>query len=150
MEPIISLLFVVLVCVISVVWLFCKYAKLTDAQARKVELVGYVLLLTALIWELVIKNVLSAGFYNAEWLFINEKVDNLFLMIESIINQTSFNTSSAWKQFQQLKVDEYVEMQLVTMDVIEAVLQIVSAACIAVGRYQDVRNSYKNKGKKRK
>lgn len=150
MEPILSLLLVVLVCVISAVWLFCKCAKLTDAQARKVELIGYVLLLTVLIWELVIKNILSEGFYNADWLFINEKIDTLFLMLESVINQTSFDTSKAWQDFQQMKVDEYLEMQLVTMDVIEAVLQIASAACIAVGRYQDVRNSYKNKGKKRK
>ena len=136
-----SMLVVGLVSVI--VWVYNNYIYLSDKAARKIEIFGYILLFSVVIWEMVIKNILSADFYDSNWLYLEQKLFALYIMLEDILNESTYDATQIWEIF-SLEDSEYVKKQLLTIDVIEAVLTVLSTVCIAVGRFQDLRKDAQN------
>ena len=136
-----SILIVGLVAV--VVWVYNNYIYLSDKTARKIEIFGYILLFSVIIWEMVIKNILSADFYDSNWLYLEQKLFALYIMLEDILNESTYDATRIWEIF-SLEDSEYIKKQLLAIDVIEAVLTVFSTICIAVGRFQDLRKGAKN------
>ncbi len=141
-----SILIVGLVAVM--VWVYNNYIYLSDKTARKIEIFGYILLFSVIIWEMVIKNILSADFYDSNWLYLDQKLFALYLMLEDILTESAYDATQIWEIF-SLEDSEYVKKQLLTIDVIEAVLTVFSTVCIAVGRFQDLRKGAKNEIKEK-
>lgn len=121
-----------------VVWFFCSYINISDEKARKIELYGYILLFAVVFWETFIKNVLFADFYDSNF-YIEQKLYALFLMLENILAGSVIETSGI-KDLILLKDSEYLKTQLVTIDVIEALLTLGSTVAIAIGRFQEIKN----------
>ena len=140
-----SILIVGLVAVL--VWVYNNYIYLSDKTARKIEVFGYILLFSVIIWEMVIKNILSADFYDSNWLYLDQKLFALYIMLEDILTESAYDATQIWEIF-SLEDSEYVKKQLLTIDVIEAILTVLSTVCIAVGRFQDLRKGAKKEIKK--
>lgn len=143
MGVIIELSILVVSLVAVVVWVYNNYIYLSDETARKIEIFGYILLFSVIIWEMVIKNILSADFYDSNWLYLEQKLFALYIMLEDILTESAYDATQIWEIF-SLEDNEYVKKQLLTIDVIEAVLTVLSTVCIAVGRFQDLRKGAKN------
>lgn len=131
-----SVLIVVLVAVL--VWFYNNYIYLSDKIARKIEIFGYILLFSVVLWEMVIKNILSADFYDSNWLYLEQKLFALYIMLEDILTESAYDATQIWEIF-SMEDSEYIKTQLLTIDVIEAILTVLSTVCIAIGRFQDLR-----------
>lgn len=138
------LLLVVGLVVGALVWFYCKYCKVSDALARKIEIIGYVLLFILVVWEFIVKDIMFESFYNADFLYINQKLHYIYSAITSLITGQTYDTVNGWNGFYANESSKYVQNQLLTVNVIEAVLQLTSVVCIAVGRFQELRTKKTN------
>lgn len=136
---VIVFVFIYLLLIIGVAVFVFNKLKLKDKTARQIEIVGYYLLFVVLVWELLFKNILSGNFYDADSYYSSEKLNVLFQMIESIINNTKPDTWELSKYFYGLKTTDYLNVQLLTIDIIESILKILSTVFIAVGRFQELK-----------
>ena len=122
----------------AIVWLFYIW-EFNDKTARKIEIVGYFLLFVVLVWEFFVKNILFDDFYNSDFFYINEKLGVIFRMLESIVRESSID---AWEQrthFFDTKMNDSLKMQLLTTDIIECILKVLSTVFIAIGRFQELK-----------
>ena len=63
----IFLMFIMIVVMVSVlVIVYYKFVKISDNWARKLEVLGYILLFIVFVWEFIVKNLLMENFYNAD------------------------------------------------------------------------------------
>ena len=135
--------FLVLLCITMVVmslffWYF-KFVRMKDSTARYFEICGYGILLVLLIWEFGIKNIAMNEFYNLDFWRIEEKLDYIFMGIQRIPLGSSMDTlKSSYSDIE--RGTEYVNQQMLFIDVAELVMQILSTAFIAVGRFQELKN----------
>jgi len=147
MSVVIDMLIYVIFTVGVLVWFYYKHIPLSDVWARRIEIFGYILLIVIAIWAFAIKNVAFGDFYNDDLFWINEKLYHIFHGIVSLHDGSSFDTAQAWKSFFAAESSEYVQEQLFTVDCIEAVLQVLSAGCIGIGRLQELKNNKKVKAR---
>ena len=138
MGTIISLFGIIAFCIALMTLCYCKYIKLSDVMARKVEIIGYVLLFIVLVWELVIKNLMMGQFYTANWFYLDQKLSYMFMMLEADLGIASINEQAIVDAFYSSTQSEYVRTQMTCIDVIESVLKILSTVFIAVGRFQEL------------
>jgi hypothetical protein len=131
--PIIILLFVVSIIVVALCYFYLKNVELRDERARKIEILGYVTLLIVIVWEFGIKNVLMSGFYNSDIFYISQKLDYIYNAVTDGTIQ-SYGNPSYWN----MRTNDAVETQILAVNVLEALLQIFSATCIAIGRVQEL------------
>lgn len=127
------------------VWIYYEYISISDTLARGIETAGYALLIVIAIWGFGVKNIALNDFYNDDWFYFNEKLEYIFRGITKISEGQHFDTVQAWDGFQAAKSSDFVETQLLAVDIAEAVLQISSVGCIAVGRLQELKNTKKKK-----
>ena len=128
-KPIVLIALVILGMIFALAWVFGSEIRLSNKTARKIEIFGYLLLVVLLIWEFVIKNICLEQFYNDDWVFLNEKL--------KILTGDTTDVNAFTDTFFQ-DTNKRVEIQLLTVDIIEAVLQILSTICIAVGRFHEL------------
>lgn len=135
--------FLILLCITMVVmslfFLYFKFVRMKDSTARYFEICGYGILLVLLIWEFGIKNIAMTEFYNLDFWRIEEKLNYIFMGIQKIPLGSSMDTlKSAYNDIE--RGTEYVNQQMLFIDVAELVMQILSTAFIAVGRFQELKN----------
>lgn len=125
--------------VTSLLFLYFKFVKIKDSTARYFEICGYGILLVLLIWEFGIKDIVMNEFYNLDFWMIGEKLNYIFMGIQRIPLGSSMDTlKSAYSDIG--RGTEYVNQQMLFIDVAELVMQILSTAFIAVGRFQELKN----------
>lgn len=138
----IILMFIIITAVISfLVIAYYKFVKISNNWARKLEVLGYILLFIVFVWEFVIKNLLMQNFYNADWHYLNQRLDYMFLMLEANLGIGAINEQAVIEGFRDAVQSEYVQGQIQCVNLIESVLQILSTIFIAIGRFQEIKNS---------
>lgn len=135
----IVILFYVILLVGLFIFLYYRIIPMKNETARFCEIIGYALLIVFIIWEMAIKDILLSEFYNDDWYYLNQKLNIMFDAIATLINNGSFDTNVAWKQF-NMNTSEYTNIQLLTVDWIEFFLQLFSTIGIAIGRFQELKN----------
>lgn len=130
---------VVMVSVLVIV--YYKFVKISDNWARKLEVLGYILLFIVFVWEFIVKNLLMENFYNADWYYLNQRLYYMFLMLEANLGIGAINEQAVIEGFKDAVQSEYVQSQLHFVNLIESVLQILSTIFIAIGRFQEIKNS---------
>ena len=135
--PILLILLGVLGFVFIFVYFYNSVVKLSDRTARKIEIYGYALLFAVLVWELIIKNIYMETFYNDDWVYLNEKLKAIYHLLEDILTYGNGEPYKFGDIFYK-DTSDYVKIQLLTTDIIEAVLKILSTVFIAVGRFQEL------------
>ena len=137
----IFLMFIIIAVIVSVlVIVYCKFVKISDNWARKLEVLGYILLFIVFIWEFIIKNLLMENFYNADWYYLNQRLSYMFLMIEADLGIGAINEQSVIEGFWNAVQSEYVQTQIQCVNLIESVLKILSTVFIAIGRFQEIKS----------
>ena len=137
----IFLMFIIIAVVVSVlVIVYYKFVKISDNWARKLEVLGYILLFIVFIWEFIIKNLLMENFYNADWYYLNQRLSYMFLMIEADLGIGAINEQSVIEGFWNAVQSEYVQTQIQCVNLIESVLKILSTVFIAIGRFQEIKS----------
>ena len=137
---VIVLMFVMIAIVVSfLVVVYYKYVKISDSWARKLEVFGYILLFVVFVWEFVVKNLLMENFYNADWYYLNQRLYYMFLMLKANLGIGAINEEAVISGFQNAVQGEYVQSQILCVNVIESILQILSTIFIAIGRFQDIK-----------
>ena len=140
----IFLMFIIIAVIVSVlVIVYCKFVKISDNWARKLEVLGYILLFIVFIWEFIIKNLLMENFYNADWYYLNQRLSYMFLMIEADMGIGAINEQSVIEGFWNAVQSEYVQTQIQCVNLIESVLKILSTVFIAIGRFQEIKSQRK-------
>ena len=137
-KPIVLIALVILGMIFALAWVFGSEIRLSNKTARKIEIFGYLLLVVLLIWEFVIKNICLEQFYNDDWVFLNEKLKIIYTTLNDILTGDTTDVNAFTDTFFQ-DTNKRVEIQLLTVDIIEAVLQILSTICIAVGRFHELK-----------
>ncbi len=138
----IFLMFIMIVVMVSVlVIVYYKFVKISDNWARKLEVLGYILLFIVFVWEFIVKNLLMENFYNADWYYLNQRLYYMFLMLEANLRIGAINEQAVIEGFKDAVQSEYVQSQLHFVNLIESVLQILSTIFIAIGRFQEIKNS---------
>lgn len=138
------LVFMLLLVLFAIIFLFVIYSKfirVSDVVARRIEISGYILLIAIAVWTFGIKNIAFGDFYNDGWIYLHNKLHYIFEGITSLHDGKAFDTSSAWTQFNSLYRTDYLDNQLLYVDIIETIFQVLSALCIAIGRLQDIMNN---------
>lgn len=143
MWDIIVVLFYIIIVVGLFIFLYYKIIPMSDKTARFCEIIGYALLIVFIIWQMAIKDILLSEYYNDDWYFLNQKLHIIFNAISTLIDNGSFDTSSAWETF-NMDSGEYINMQLRTTDWIEFFLQFFSTIGIAIGRFQELKSKKEN------
>lgn len=137
---VILLMFIMVTVAVSVlVIIYCKYVKISDNWARKLEILGYILLFIVFVWEFIVKNVLMENFYNADWYYLNQRLYYIFLMLKANLGIGAINEQAVIEGFQDAVQSEYVQTQMQCVNLIESILQILSTVFIAIGRFQEIK-----------
>lgn len=138
---VIFLMFFMIAVVVSIlVIVYYKFIKISDNWARKLEILGYILLFIVFIWEFVIKNLLMENFYNADWYYLNQRLDYIFLMLETNLGIGAIDEQTVIEGFRNAVQSDYVQSQIRCVNLIESVLQVLSTIFIAIGRFQEIKN----------
>lgn len=122
---------------------YFKYVNISNTTARKIEIIGYVLLISVIFWEFILKNIDMSDFLISDSYYTVEKINYIYILIEKICSALEIDTSTT-NNFFSLKTSDYLHTQILATNIIEAILQILSTAFIAIGRLQELKNS-KNK-----
>ena len=125
-------MFVMLAVIATVVsalfFIYFKYVKIKNSTARKMEICGYCILLVLIIWEFGIKN--------------KEKIDYVFLGIKNLSSGSSVD--SLYANYGSIEDgNDYVNMQMLFVDIAELIMQVLSTLFIAIGRFQELRKKEK-------
>ena len=137
----ISILFGLIVFAVSAMaFIYHKYINISNTVARKIEIFGYIVLFIVLVWEAVIKNIVMKSFYNADFYYLDQKLDYIFLMLEQDLGWGGVNQQGIMDGFRSAVQGEYVQGQMKFIDITEAMLKILSTVAIAIGRFQELRN----------
>lgn len=139
MFAIIFLFVIIATMVSSLVVVYYKYIKISDKLARKLEVFGYILLFIVFVWEFIVKNILMESFYNADWYYLNQRLQCMFLMLKANLGIGGVNVDSVIKGFGDAVQGEYVQSQMLWVNIIESTLQILSTIFIAIGRFQEIK-----------
>lgn len=137
---VIIFLFALIAIIVSIlVIVYYKYVKISDNWARKLEILGYILLFIVFVWEFIIKNLLMENFYNADWYYLNQRLYYIFLMLRADLGIAAIDENAIINGFQNAVQGEYVQSQMLCVNVIESILQILSTILIAIGRFQEIK-----------
>lgn len=137
---VIIFLFAIIAIVVSIlVVVYYKFIKISDNWARRLEILGYILLFIVFVWEFVVKNLLMENFYNADWYYLNQRLYYMFLMLSADLEISAINEEAVIEGFRNAVQGEYVQSQMLCVNVIESVLQILSTIFIAIGRFQEIK-----------
>ncbi len=137
---VIIFLFALIAIIVSIlVIVYYKYVKISDNWARKLEILGYILLFIVFVWEFIIKNLLMENFYNADWYYLNQRLYYIFLMLRADLGIAAIDENAIIDGFQNAVQGEYVQSQMLCVNVIESILQILSTILIAIGRFQEIK-----------
>ena len=137
---VIILMFAMITMVVSfLVIAYYKYVKISDDWARKLEVFGCILLFIVFVWEFIVKNLLMENFYNVDWYYLNQRLYYMFLMLKADLGIGRINEGAVISGFQNAVQGEYVQNQILCVNVIESVLQILSTIFIAIGRFQEIK-----------
>ncbi len=137
---VIILMFAMITMVVSfLVVAYYKYVKISDDWARKLEVFGCILLFIVFVWEFIVKNLLMENFYNTDWYYLNQRLYYMFLMLKADLGIGGINEEAVISGFQNAVQGEYVQNQILCVNVIESVLQILSTIFIAIGRFQEIK-----------
>ncbi len=142
MLPIIFLAIIILFAVATFFYTYLKCINFSDETARKIEIIGYVLLICVIIWEFGLKNIDMNDFLVSESYYTVEKINYIYILIEKICSALGIDTSTT-NDFFSLKTSDYLNSQILTTNIVEAVLQILSAVFIAIGRLQELKKRKK-------
>lgn len=137
--PIVFVL-MILFAVSAAFYVFSKYINLSDRTARKIEIVGYVLLIVIIVWEFIVKNILMSEFYLSESVYTVEKLNRIYTLLFNLCQHFNIDTPRV-SDFFDLEHSDYLNLQLLTTSIIEAILQILSAIFIAIGRFQELKKN---------
>lgn len=137
----IGLIFLMVVIPIAIlVWAYNKYLSryVSDSMARKLEIIGYVLLFISIVWQMIVKDILMDSFYNAKWLYLDNNLFQIHTMLKEHVNGWQPITENYRYQMQTSQNDR-VQLQMKFVDISEALLTLFSTALIAIGRFQDLK-----------
>ena len=136
------MLAVIATVVSAVFFIYFKYVKIKNSTARKMEICGYCILLVLIIWEFGIKNIAMNEFYNLDFWVIKEKIDYVFLGIKNLSSGSSVD--SLYANYGTIEDgNDYVNMQMLFVDIAELIMQVLSTLFIAIGRFQELRKKEK-------
>lgn len=139
MLPILLILLFIIVGTIITSYVVLKFIKRFMWLARPIEVVGYIILFIALIWELWIKNITMDMFYNADFHYINTKLDEIYRLVFKAASQTFDELDRGrYGSYYELAQGKYVQYQMRFIDIIESVLKIISTVFIAIGRLAEL------------
>lgn len=138
------LLFIIMTVVAIPFIFFFEKVKIKDITARKIEIIGYYILFVLVVWEFGMKNVFMGDFNNLDILIIENKLDILFAWIRKAVE--GMDCSELPSEYYNARTSRlYVGYQMMFADIVELILQIASTVCIAIGRFQELRNKIENK-----
>ena len=136
----IILILLLLIIVISGFYVYFKYIRISDRIARKIEIIGYIFLVVLIVWTFFIKNVVMGNFYIQDSYYTAEKFKHLYSILINICYALNVDVSNI-NNFYSLENNKYLDQQLLTCDIIEAILQLISTIFIAIGRLQDLKRN---------
>lgn len=142
MLPIIVLAIIILFVVATFFYTYLKCINISDETARKIEIIGYVLLVCVIIWEFGLKNIDMNDSLVSESYYTVEKINHIYMLVEKLCNTLGIDTDIT-ANFYSLKTSEYLDSQILALNAVEAILQILSTVFIAIGRLQELKNSKK-------
>lgn len=142
--PIISILFVICITTFILFIICSKKINLTNEKARKIEILGYILLFAVIVWEFILKNILSDSFYNDNWFYLSEKLKAIYILLNDIVIDNTANYGKFGNTFFNERSD-FLQIQLITIDFIEFLLKLISTIFIAIGRFHELKQWSKNK-----
>lgn len=145
MLVIIFLFAIIAIVVSSLVVVYYRFIKISDNWARRLEILGYILLFIVFVWEFIVKNLLMENFYNADWYYLNQRLYYIFLMLSADLEISAINEEAVIEGFRNAVQGEYVQSQMLCVNVIESVLQILSTIFIAIGRFQEIKKGRINR-----
>lgn len=135
--PILLILFGFMVLLAIPFVFYFKNVRIKDSTARKIEIIGYYILFVVIIWEFGMKNLLMRDFNNLDTYILEEKMNIFFLWVINAFNK--MDISNLISEYYDVGTNnQYVEFQLLVVDVIEMILQILSTIFIAIGRFQEL------------
>lgn len=138
----IIIIFIIISAIISCISIcYFKYIRISDITARKIEILGYILLFIVLVWELVLKNLFMERFYDLNWFYLNEKLHYIFLMMESDLGISAINNQAVIDGFNSAFPKDYIQIQMKFVDIIESGLKIISTIFITLGRVQELKSN---------
>ena len=121
---VIILMFAMITMVVSfLVVAYYKYVKISDDWARKLEVFGCILLFIVFVWEFIVKNLLMENFYNTDWYYLNQRLYYMFLMLKADLGIGGINEEAVISGFQNAVQGEYVQNQILCVNVIESVFK---------------------------
>ena len=124
--------------VIGGVILCIKYIKISDKMARKIELLGYLLLFIVLIWEFIIKNLIMDDFFNGNWYYLDQKLSYIFYMLYANLGYSGIDEQAILEGFTHSIPGVYIQQQIFCVSLIESLLKVFSTVFIAIGRVQEL------------
>ena len=131
---------IVVIPIATLVLAYNKYLSrfVTNTMARKLEIVGYILLFISIVWQMIVKDIVMDSFYNAEWIYLDNNLFQIYAMLKAHVNGWQPNTEhySYWLQSSQ---NDVVQQQMKFVDITEALLTLFSTVFIAIGRFQDLK-----------
>lgn len=134
---------ILFLCVVPFGYKIIQNLSISSELARKIEIIGYLMMFSSIIWEFVFKDIIMADF-TSDYVYWNMKLDYIFTYIRYLFNDGAWNPDVInIKDYYALGRDEFLEAELFTMDMITASVELLSAIFIAVGRFDELR---KNKG----
>lgn len=133
-----ALFFAISVIVLCSFFCYVKFVRISDRCARKMEGFGYILLFIVVIWQALVKNIIMDEFYNIDLMQINEKLTCVLLTLKNYIENGCVDVAEISKSISYLEADDYVQLQLKSVDVIESILVVLSTILVAIGRLQEL------------
>lgn len=107
--------------------------KWIQENARKIEIIGYIILCIVAVWQYFIKEGMMGEFYNADTYYVNKKLDIIYNIL--LRPDSASDYVITWGD---QKVDTFLSNELKMTNNIEIVLEVVSAFMIALGRFFDI------------
>lgn len=123
----------------AVIFGFDRFITISDSNAKKLELFGYVMLFSSIVWAYIIKDYMFQEFYEYDTYVLNQKLQDLFLLVKQASEGINSNAEEMYLHFMGCEPSKSLQQQLKMVTILEAVLQVLSVVFISVGRLQELK-----------
>lgn len=137
---------VLLFFVVLLFYLYVRFVRIKNPTARKIEIFGYCMLFTVIIWKFVFEEFVMSQWKNMDIQYVDIKADiavNMLIELNLKIENMTSNFNKYRDINKSIKVIEGIDVTAGYVNgikVTEAILQVLSTIFIAIGRIQELRN----------
>lgn len=113
-------------------------SKISKNTARHLEIIGYCFLFAFIIWQFIIKNILSKQFYERDFYYIHQKLDAISKLLMSDSDKELNEYYDYYRTLNKQMDNAHLSTQLFLIDIFEAALTLGSTILIALGRFHEL------------